>query len=417
MQNRLPMPDPKAEGGFVLITVAALLVILIGFLALGVSTGYLYSARTTAQEIGDAAALAGAYTYITGPEDPTPGATAEYHAQQFALARAEILGIALDPADVTAVADVDNRRVEVTIASTQPTFFGTVLGIDTADIQTVSLAEAASVAAGESCTRPFFIPNNVFRQTSTAFCASCASQGGTGQDLIVFDYGDGNGYVPTPFAQSVINDSYDPSSSPDSRFRLYPGSPGGAIAPGQYYLIDLNPGENAGASDIADWIRGCAPENRSECGDLYSVKTGGTGGGVKNGLFGNGSMDGLLPSPPDTYDIASGKVWLGGDATQTSNGSPQLVIAPIWDVCDATTAGDYCTTGSIGTGTNVSMPIVGYALIFLEGPAGGRGGGADSVFALLLGVTGCGEISGTDDEEALEGSTVLSLPLRLVNDN
>jgi hypothetical protein len=404
----------SGESGFVLVAVAALLVVLMGFLALGVTTGYLYSARTTAQEIGDGAALAGAYTYISSPLDPTPGATAEYHAEQFALARADILGVTLDPTDVVATADVPNRRVHVRVDTTQPTFFATVMGVNSADISTVSIAEAGHVAAGETCTRPFFIPNDVFIDPGDppTYCDDCMAADG-GQMLVYNQAGPGlpADYVPTAFAMNVIN----PGVAPDNQFRLYPGSPGGAIAPGQYYLIDLVPGENAGADDIADWIRGCDPDvNRTECAELYSVKTGGTGGGIKNGLFGNGSMDGLLPDPPDTYDMASGHFFLGGDSGSPSNSSVQAVIAPIWDVCDATTVGDYCTTGSIGTGTNVAMPIVGFAYIFLEGPDNGPGN--DDVTARLLGVTGCGEQTGTGDDEEPDGSTVLSLPLRLVND-
>ena len=45
---------PDKEQGFVLVVVALLLIALVGFVALGVDTGALYSARTSAQEIADA---------------------------------------------------------------------------------------------------------------------------------------------------------------------------------------------------------------------------------------------------------------------------------------------------------------------------------------------------------------------------
>src|SRR3989442_4644766 len=54
----------KKQEGFVLVVVAVVLVALIGFLALAVDVGVLYSARTSAQEVADAAALAGAFTFI-----------------------------------------------------------------------------------------------------------------------------------------------------------------------------------------------------------------------------------------------------------------------------------------------------------------------------------------------------------------
>jgi hypothetical protein len=305
--------------------------------------------------------------------------------------------------------------VQVTIASTQPTFFGRVLGFDTADIQTVSLAEAGSVASGDSCTRPFFIPNDVFRLPGSDLCAGCAGGSGEpGEELIVFDFGDGEGWVKTPFAYSVLDDSAY-ATTPDSRFRLYPGSPGGAISPGQFYLIDLVVGESSGASEIADWIRGCDPEvNRTECSEFYSVKTGATAGGIKNGLFGNGANPGLLPDPVDTYDLVNHMVQVGGSPSNLSNSSPQLIIAPIWDVC-GDTVGDYCTSGGIASGTGTSMPIVGYAQVFLEGPDPGPG--PDDVTALLIDVIGCGELDdGIGPDPDLTGSTVLGRPLRLVRE-
>src|SRR3989454_12514359 len=76
--------NTKNEEGFVLVVVAALLVALIGFLALAVDIGVLYSARTSAQEVADAAALAGAFTFINDTQSPQPQ-TASSDALQVAL--------------------------------------------------------------------------------------------------------------------------------------------------------------------------------------------------------------------------------------------------------------------------------------------------------------------------------------------
>src|SRR2546425_705714 len=62
----------KKQKGFVLVVLALLLVVLIGFLALAVDIGVLYSARTSAQEVADAAALAGAFTFINDTQSPQP---------------------------------------------------------------------------------------------------------------------------------------------------------------------------------------------------------------------------------------------------------------------------------------------------------------------------------------------------------
>ncbi len=53
------MSKHKKEKGYVLVMVAALLVVFLGFAALGIDVGVLYSSRTAAQSAADAAALAG----------------------------------------------------------------------------------------------------------------------------------------------------------------------------------------------------------------------------------------------------------------------------------------------------------------------------------------------------------------------
>src|SRR2546426_2929498 len=78
------MNTSKKQKGFVLVVLALLLVALIGFLALAVDIGVLYSARTSAQEVADAAALAGAFTFINDTQSSQPQ-TASSNALQVAL--------------------------------------------------------------------------------------------------------------------------------------------------------------------------------------------------------------------------------------------------------------------------------------------------------------------------------------------
>ena len=58
------MNTSKKQEGFVIAVLAIVLLALVGFLALAVDIGVLYSARTSAQGVADAAALAGAFTFI-----------------------------------------------------------------------------------------------------------------------------------------------------------------------------------------------------------------------------------------------------------------------------------------------------------------------------------------------------------------
>src|SRR2546428_12868212 len=78
------MNTSKKQEGFVLAVLAIVLVALVGFLALAVDIGVLYSARTSAQGVADAAALAGAFTFINDTQSPQPQ-TASDNALQVAL--------------------------------------------------------------------------------------------------------------------------------------------------------------------------------------------------------------------------------------------------------------------------------------------------------------------------------------------
>ncbi len=112
------MNTSKKQEGYVVIVVAALLAALTSFLALAVDIGVLYSARTSAQEVADAAALAGAFTFSPYyPDSPQPQ-TASNHALRVALNNS-VLGQPITAADVNVNVNVANRRVTVDVQSTQ----------------------------------------------------------------------------------------------------------------------------------------------------------------------------------------------------------------------------------------------------------------------------------------------------------
>ncbi|PYR91314.1 MAG: hypothetical protein DMG19_04515, partial [Acidobacteria bacterium] len=161
----------KKQKGFVLVVLALLLVVLIGFLALAVDIGVLYSARTSAQEVADAAALAGAFTFINDTQSPQPQ-TASSNALQVALNNS-VLGQPVAAADVNVNVDVANRRVAVDVQSTQNTYFARALGVQTANVGVEAVAEAARNSTGTACVKPWFIPNTVFGAGGA--CAACAA--------------------------------------------------------------------------------------------------------------------------------------------------------------------------------------------------------------------------------------------------
>src|SRR2546427_2437582 len=138
--------NSKKQEGFVLVVVAIVLIALVGFLALAVDVGVLYSARTSAQEVADAAALAGAFTFINDTQSPQPQ-TASSDALQVALHNS-ILGQPVAAGDVNVNVDVPNRRVTVDVQATQNTYFFPGLGGQTTNVRGEAVAEAAPDSPG-----------------------------------------------------------------------------------------------------------------------------------------------------------------------------------------------------------------------------------------------------------------------------
>jgi len=357
----------KKEEGFVLVVVAVLLVVLIAFVALGVDVGVLYSARTSAQEAADAAALAGAFTFISNSNAPQP-ATATTHATQVAVNNS-IFGQPIAAGQVNVTVDIANKRVTVDIANTQNTYFARVFGTLTADIGVHAVAEASTEAV-QGIVKPWFVPNSVFASPK-ADCTACNAP----QQLLITTT---EPHVMTDWAKTKVGQS----------FTVKPQSPNGAIAPGQFYAIDLP--DSQGGNDYRTNI--ATNSNATvRCAQNYSVLTGNKVGPTKQGV------DDLLGKPPTDTWVAPGQY-------QTPSGlsdvSKALVLAPIWDSC----AAPFCPGNNFPSGTNVNLKVVGFAVLFLDGLQG------SDVKAHFITATGCGEA----DADEITGSSVLSLPLRLV---
>jgi len=80
-------------------------------------------------------------------------------------------------------------------------------------------------------------------------------------------------------------------------------------------------------------------------------------------------------------------------------------VAPIWDVCSL---GAYCDSNGRfqlpASGANIQIPVVGFALLFIDGVAG------NDVTAHLVGVFGCGLVPPPDPNV----TGPFSVPVRLV---
>lgn len=354
--------------GFVVVTVAMLLVVFLGFGALAVDVGVLFSARTAAQAAADAGALAGAFTFVTNSTDPQPS-TAYDHAMSTALSN-NILAQSITAPEVTVNVDVGNRRVTVDINRTEGTFFARALGLYSADIGVRAIAEASPDALAAFCAKPWFIPNTIVADPGQTPCEACTA----GQVLI-----DPNGDV-TAFGQGRIG----------MPFTIKPGNPQTALAPGQFYAIRM--GDSTGGADYRDNISTCSPEVLT-CQAVYGAEPGNMIGPTLQGV------NDLTGSPPDVYYGVGAYLTSSG----MSNTSRSLVVAPVWDVCSLP---GFCPTNSFPDGgANVQIPVKGFALIFIDGVQ------ANDVMAHLVGISGCGS---TGPPLGSEVTGPYSVPVRLV---
>jgi hypothetical protein len=335
--------------GYVVVTVAMLLVVFLGFGALATDVGILLSARTAAQAAADAGALAGAFTFVTNTSAAQPS-TAYDHAMSTALSN-DILAQSITAPEVTVNVDVGNRRVTVDINRTQGTFLARALGVDSADIGVRAIAEASPEALAAFCAKPWFIPNTIIGDPSQTPCENC----NLGQVLI-----DGNGVV-TQFGLDQI--------AADAPFTIKPGNPQAALGPGQFYAIRM--GDSTGGNDYRTNIYTCSPEVLS-CQAVYGAEPGNMIGPTKQGV------NELIGSPPDVYYGVGEYLTSSG----MSNTSRSLIVAPIWDVC---LLPGFCPANKLpDNGANVQIPVRGFALIFIDGVQG------NDVIAHLVGISGCG---------------------------
>jgi len=353
----------ERQEGFVLVAVALLLIVLIGFVALGVDTGVLYSAKTTAQSIADAAALAGAFTYVNTPTAAQPS-TASVNATQVAINNT-VMGKQVTAADVTVISDVPNRRVTVTVKSTQNTYFARALWRKNVEVSATATAEAAEYAEGSGCVKPWFLPNSVLSADPVCTAACDATQ-----SLI-----DPITREVTPFGASRIG----------SQFTVKPQDPSGTLAPSMFYAINF-PGDT-GANDYRDAITSCkSPYLR--CGDYQKPKPGNMAGPTKQGV------EDLVGKPPKFTWTAPGQ-YKEASSGKTFDLADSVILTPIWSACGT----GFCPSAKVSG----DLRIIGFASVFVEGIAG------DNVVARLIGISSCGAVFGGPT-----GGTTQSLPLRLV---
>jgi len=341
---RQAMQNARKPEGYVLVSTALLLVVLCGFAALALDVGVFMSARASAQRAADAAALAGAFTFVSNQSAPQP-ATAQNQAMATA-GQNRILDQVVAPAEVSVAVDVGARRVTVNITRTTGTFFARALQIASVDIGVQAIAEASANATGSGCSKPWFIPNTIL--SGLGSCNACAAG-----EVIV-----SNGQT-TAYARGLLG----------MQLNLKPNNPADALAPGQFFAVAM--GDSRGGADYRTNIATCSPQS-IYCQSVYDVEP-----GNKIGPTVQGVRD-LMGGTPD--------VWVSLGQYQHANGtisdtSPQLIVAPIWNEC---AMAGFCPSGQLPDGgRNVQIGVIGFAQVFLEGIQG------NNVIGRLVGVSAC----------------------------
>jgi hypothetical protein len=244
------------------------MVVFLGFAALAVDVGALYTAQTQARRAADSGALAGAGVLLREPKEH---AKAKAEAEKFTEDH-EILEepIEIDPAtDIEVEGDtlvrVFVRRTEAR-ANPLATYFARVLGIVDADMTVHAAAVVAPAAGVEQCLWPFVPPD-----------AWIESDGRRSSDSVFVDFGDaptydaGETYNPPPVLGAGYPEftGWGAKLADQGHFLISkPGKPGNFARPGWWYPMNTPPSTQAGGmAQLRDAIRG-------KCDDPYALAQG-----------------------------------------------------------------------------------------------------------------------------------------------
>ncbi|HVB34869.1 MAG TPA: pilus assembly protein TadG-related protein [Patescibacteria group bacterium] len=283
--------ERRAERGVSLVLVALGLVLILALAGLGVDLATLYVARNEAQRSADAAALAGADTFVTS--GITIGLTTAGAAQTTAATQATQVGNAnlvvgrspgLDTTNFNASCPAptsvsggcfdfstsNDPRITVQVYENMPTYFMKIFGISTVPVLASATAEAYNPTGPEGpsstaeCLKPWLMPNcdpdhSVVATQSDGYeantvCPQTKAQAAQGAYPEYFVYPEtqptqltNQPAIPADDLGQVVNPSLWSSSGSGGAIGEYmnikAGDPSQAPAPSQFYPVFL-PGTN-----------------------------------------------------------------------------------------------------------------------------------------------------------------------------
>ncbi len=405
MNNVRETKQSGSSRGASLVLVAMGMVMLMGALALAIDLGMLYVARNEAQRAADAAALAGAYAFVTS--GCTSAGDCMNGGPQEAAARRQAAGVATQNSvlgQAAAIEDADIRfsypsprepQISVTVQRTRergnpiPTIFAKMVDVFQADISATATAEAYNGGVANTCIAPFLIPNCDPLHTSPSNSVFCGSDVAAGPFV---DTGTGDLIHGTRYPDGVVGE----------RWQLHFGTgPSDSAVASQWYLLAL--AGNSSGSDLRDFISRCYPKPIA-CGDSLDTYNGKSIGPVNQGVIARIGADGLgMNQGQDAIDtMKDPSAWItGGYNNADFNGktitgvSRSVVTVPIYDGHALVPGGE-------------TVKVVGFMQMFLEDVEhrtyGGKGS-YDVTNAVILNISGC------DPKGAVGDTTTAGSPI------
>lgn len=304
------------ERGATLVFVAIVMLVLLGAAALAIDAGILYTARAQCQNAADSGALA-CGGRMTAFMTLTSGAVNQSRQEGMNFANQnKVLStpVSINMGDVTI--DVNLKRCRVCVPRTEargnpvPTYFARIWR-DSVDVSACATAEV-NTGGSTACIKPWALPD--------AF----DDANGNGQ----YDTGEYYEKGVTSYATDYRSNGFDIGV----QLVVKQGSPSGAIAPGQFYPIDLpipNSPDTGGAR-YRDNISTCNPSTVS-IGDTLWTQNGNLVGPTKQGV-----QELIAQDPGATWNSSTKEI---SGSAYGATGSPRIIRVPFFDPRTPPTSG------------------------------------------------------------------------------
>lgn len=337
----------RNEDGATLAFIALLLFAFLGVAALAVDLGMLMAARTDAQRVADAAALAGAGVLTGASDDETQ---ARNTAKHFASLN-DIRNVPADVRDEDVDIELDDWLVRVRVQriaernNPMSNLFARAIGIDTTDVSAVGAARW-NPTGGANCLLPVIIPDRWWVDVAPGYGDSQNGPWPDVEEEVVFDPDGGDVYRPLYVFNEegeIIEGPNEPHSSYNDYARgtqifLTKNKGGGDWFPATYFAYRF-PGDEStpGGKAWRDRISGCPdPDAVFYPGQLVDQEPGSMTGNTNKGF------DELVAKAPNHEWRSSGSgvpeggcVWdpdrSGGAGCIPAYDSPRTRVVPVFD--------------------------------------------------------------------------------------